>query len=550
MLGGPGIQRAEGMLGFDWFIHQGDPQAGNTDLDFTGLLPPSVGALRDRFDLVEAVSGRSQDDVLRGDSRNEDTVVAPGDTPIGDGHTLHPNGIARISGLQDVVGEGVASYAAGNIIIGGDGSDVLEGRGGDDILDGDKYLDVRLSVRTNPANPGSEIRSARSMKELEADVFSGAIDPGNIVIVREILDGTGVGTDKALFSDTRASYECVDISGANPQPLNRCPREWDGRRITVSHLGSDGVDGVLANDGMDTVENVEELIFSDSLPPDPPTDVHAVAGNRNARISFVPSLSVVTGYEVQVLDAFNQQVGALRPIVEPADTSVLVSGLTNGQTYTFRVRGINDFGTGEYSLPSNAVTPHAEVPRAVGIPNLLPGNRQVGVDWDAPNDGGSPITGYEVRVIDIEGAQVGDLRSTTTITRFDVTGLTNGDDYFFSVRAENAEGFGPWSPEVGAVPRGRAGAPDMSGVDPRNKSVLCRWTDPADDGGSNITGYTIQVQTLNGRQVGKLRRADGLANRLVVSGLDNGRAYRFRVRAVNAAGASIWSASLRASPRR
>ncbi len=77
MLGGPGIQRAEGMLGFDWFIHEGDPQAGNTDLDFTGLLPPSVGALRDRFDLVEAVSGWSKDDVLRGDSRNEDTTSSP-----------------------------------------------------------------------------------------------------------------------------------------------------------------------------------------------------------------------------------------------------------------------------------------------------------------------------------------------------------------------------------------------------------------------------------------------------------------------------------------
>ena len=57
MLGGPGIQRAEGMLGFDWFIHKGDPQPGRTDLDFTGALPPGPAALRDRFDLVEAVSG-------------------------------------------------------------------------------------------------------------------------------------------------------------------------------------------------------------------------------------------------------------------------------------------------------------------------------------------------------------------------------------------------------------------------------------------------------------------------------------------------------------
>ena len=54
MLGGPGIQRAEGMLGFDWFVHQGDPQAGRTDLEFIGALPPGPATLRDRFDLVEA----------------------------------------------------------------------------------------------------------------------------------------------------------------------------------------------------------------------------------------------------------------------------------------------------------------------------------------------------------------------------------------------------------------------------------------------------------------------------------------------------------------
>ena len=60
------------------------------------------------------------------------------------------------------------------------------------------------------------------------------------MIVREILDGTGVGTDKALFSDVRDAYECVDISGPTPQPLNRCPRAWDGGRMTVSHIAGDG----------------------------------------------------------------------------------------------------------------------------------------------------------------------------------------------------------------------------------------------------------------------------------------------------------------------
>ena len=55
-----------------------------------------------------------------------------------------------------------AFWGAGNILLGGGGSDTLEGRGGDDIIDGDAYVSVRLSVRTDPDDPASEIGSAAS----------------------------------------------------------------------------------------------------------------------------------------------------------------------------------------------------------------------------------------------------------------------------------------------------------------------------------------------------------------------------------------------------
>ncbi len=45
-------------------------------------------------------------------------------------------------------------FAGGNIILGGDGSDRIEGRGGDDRIDGDAWLNVRISVRDNPDATG------------------------------------------------------------------------------------------------------------------------------------------------------------------------------------------------------------------------------------------------------------------------------------------------------------------------------------------------------------------------------------------------------------
>ncbi|HMD12296.1 MAG TPA: peroxidase family protein, partial [Marmoricola sp.] len=150
MLAGPGIQRAEGMLGFDWVTHKNDPLAADSDMDFTGLLPPGVETNRDRFDLVEALSGWSKNDVLRGDDRV--------DTDLGVEHELNQAGIDRISGLAGLLPDGTTSFNAGNIIIGGAGNDLIEGRGGNDIIDGDAWLNTRLSVR-NPANPASEIGS-------------------------------------------------------------------------------------------------------------------------------------------------------------------------------------------------------------------------------------------------------------------------------------------------------------------------------------------------------------------------------------------------------
>ena len=40
----------------------------------------------------------------------------------------------------------------------------LEGRGGNDIIDGDRALTVRISVRTDPADPGTEIGSTDLME--------------------------------------------------------------------------------------------------------------------------------------------------------------------------------------------------------------------------------------------------------------------------------------------------------------------------------------------------------------------------------------------------
>jgi hypothetical protein len=87
------------------------------------------------------------------------------------------------------------------------------------------------------------------------------------------------------------------------------------------------------------------------------------------------------------------------------------------------------------------------------------------------------------------------------------------------------------------------GAPTIGTATSGNASATVRWTAPADNGGSGITGYSVRVLDNAEQQVGALRPAGATATTLVVTGLTNGTAYHFQVAAINSAGTGAYSAS-------
>ena len=91
------------------------------------------------------------------------------------GSALDAQGIALIAGLQAVLGAGVTNFVGGDILLGGDGSDTLMGRGGDDIIDGDKWLDVQIGVFAvgDVNHTGAPIALHNSMTTLASDMFAG-----------------------------------------------------------------------------------------------------------------------------------------------------------------------------------------------------------------------------------------------------------------------------------------------------------------------------------------------------------------------------------------
>ena len=250
--GGQG-DRYIGGSGFDWASFKDDPLGVTADFNLRAFnetpLPASSATILARFESTEGLSGSKHSDILRGDDLDAAGIAVSG----ANGSVL--TNISLVDGLQalldEALGAGQTSFGSGNIILGGDGSDVIEGRGGDDLIDGDKWLNVRLAGTDNAGNAFT----ANSMTEIMDRVFAGEINPGNIRIVREINDGTA-GTfnfDTAVFSGNQAEYEISTVAGVT----------------TVTHrlldVGGAIIPGSIGVDGTDKLLNIERLQFADGM---------------------------------------------------------------------------------------------------------------------------------------------------------------------------------------------------------------------------------------------------------------------------------------------
>jgi Ca2+-binding RTX toxin-like protein len=246
MVQGAGIQRNNGMAGFDWAIHKGDPNAANSDLGIPIFVNQQEFILRDRFDLVEGLSGWKFDDVLTGTEQPVGTAPVQG-VPLS--NNLTQEGVDRIAGLQSIVGGSRLTDPnavvfnpdnGGDILLGGGGSDRITGKSGNDIIDGDAWLNVRIAVSGMPG-----LTSADSMNELKSLMLAGTLKPNQLSIVREILrEGNGSETDVAVYRDLSSNY--------------LFNRNADGS-LTVNHATPAA--GLAFNDGVDRLLNIEKVEF-------------------------------------------------------------------------------------------------------------------------------------------------------------------------------------------------------------------------------------------------------------------------------------------------
>ena len=224
----------------------------------------------------------------------------------------------------------------------------------------------------------------------------------------------------------------------------------------VFSISPDSLVILYAADGVVDGE-IELFAFSEVGVPSAPTAVVASPGNTQATVTFLAPAnnggSPITGYVVTPSPA---TAGWSDSDAGSTALNHLITGLTNGTSYTFTVRATNANGTGLPSSPSNSVTP-ASPPGAPINVVAVAGDTDATVTFAAPpDDGGSTIIGYTVT-----SNPAGGVDSNAGSIGFShlVTGLTNGIAYTFTVVAWNAVGAGAPSLPSASVTPSRALAP-------------------------------------------------------------------------------------------
>ena len=262
------------------------------------------------------------------------------------------------------------------------------------------------------------------------------------ILVYGTLKAEGTASDSIFFKKSGTSGGNVaDLPGQPQLPPGQSRQHWGG---------------ILKMPG-GTVD-LHHTAIRHTLPGQP-TQLTATRGDSQVVLTWTPSNHVGnTGWKYLsgTLSGTDTTWGAWQVMAHSgaSTTSDTVTGLTNGSSYTFKVRAVNANGEGPSSAASAAVIPAG--PPLPPLVSAVAADQRVQLTWTAGKANGSPITGYQYRQ-SADGGTTWDPGWTgraSPITRFP---LVNDTEYTFQVRAGNAVGYGtaaqvkatPWHPIEG-----------------------------------------------------------------------------------------------------
>ena len=296
-------------------------------------------------------------------------------------------------------------------------------------------------------NTGQDLPSAPR----QVDVSAAADNTGNISITWQ--PPTYVG-DSVGITGYRISGAEVGGATLSPKTVGASPLTYTWTGLTVGKAYAFAVEAQNAQ-GWSSPSSLSSPVTSRKA-PGRPTEAAGSAGDQQITARWTAPTAdngaPVTRYTATATQQGGGSIGTCS--TGAAETSCVITGLSNGANYKVAVTATNTAGTSDPSIPSaGTITP---APYAAGIGTATPPTGVVAsaaggsaiVAWLPPGvDGGVQITEYTVESVGNPALKcvvsgIAGAPRTDPATSCIVNGLTNGSAYSFTVRA-SANTIGP-----------------------------------------------------------------------------------------------------------
>lgn len=250
----------------------------------------------------------------------------------------------------------------------------------------------------------------------------------------------------------------------------------------------------------------------------------------------------ITGYVIEYKEKFAKDWAKGKEVSGDV-LAATVDGLKEGCQYEFRIRAVNKAGPGE---PSDVTKPIIAKCRFVkpfiigdDLINIIVKKGQT-IKYDIKY-GGEPepeVTWLNSgRKIEIDGDRVtlDKYERNTVIT---VRRAVRGDSGKYMLQLTNSSGTCEKEAEVVVLDKPSAPGGPLKVEEVRNDHVKVKWNKPKDNGGTDLTGYTLEKMDMDtGRWIPAGEVGPDLDN-FTFKGLTPKKKYKFRVKAVNKEGES------------
>ena len=278
---------------------------------------------------------------------------------------------------------------------------------------------ITLATADTSFLPGQQLQLASATSQtcaaapLGANLVIASVSGAVITFTTDITSGDGSAASNCVLNRAAVVEFHTDITTGDGSAATNCV-------LTRSNVIAFETDISLGDAAAATNCAVSRAAPCDATPMRTALAVASVASNV---VTF--GTGSITGSATNA---------ATSCVVTAASKTIPVTGLTNGQSYTFGVVAESSVGYSSalFTSTASAPTTPGKVPDAPRITGLAASDGTAVVSFSAPDDaGGASIVLYTVT------ASPGGATATRVQSPITVTGLTNGVAYSFSATAHN-----------------------------------------------------------------------------------------------------------------